>query len=131
MVKVVWARRGWQFWDLRRTRAAVDTAGISGFGFRVMGSGWRLESLGFGVQVMAGSQGGRRLLSPSDAKVRPMMEVVRGAVFSMLQVQSTQGSSVWCLGSLFHLHTSKAEQGEGFGIQGFWRVGGGDAMVVV
>eukprot|EP00850_Spirogloea_muscicola_P001630 SM000006S19395 [mRNA] locus=s6:507359:509982:+ [translate_table: standard] len=37
------------------------------------------------LRVMGGRQGGRKLLSPADANVRPMMEVVRGAVFSMLQ----------------------------------------------
>ncbi|GBG81183.1 hypothetical protein CBR_g31858 [Chara braunii] len=37
------------------------------------------------LRVMAGKEGGRKLWSPADEKVRPMMEVVRGAVFSMLQ----------------------------------------------
>lgn len=35
---------------------------------------------------MAGKMGGRKLVSPADANVRPMMEVVRGAVFNILQV---------------------------------------------
>ncbi|KAJ7571023.1 hypothetical protein O6H91_01G145500 [Diphasiastrum complanatum] len=37
------------------------------------------------LRVMAGKVGGRKLLSPTDKHVRPMMEVVRGAVFNMLQ----------------------------------------------
>lgn len=46
------------------------------------------------LRVMAGSRGGRRLLSPSDAAVRPMMEVVRGAVFSMLQAMAGMPASL-------------------------------------
>jgi 16S rRNA G966 N2-methylase RsmD len=38
---------------------------------------------------MAGKVGGRKLASPADLNVRPMMEVVRGAVFNILQVDST------------------------------------------
>jgi hypothetical protein len=38
------------------------------------------------LRVMAGKVGGRKLVSPADMNVRPMMEVVRGAVFSILQV---------------------------------------------
>jgi len=37
------------------------------------------------LRVMAGKVGGRKLVSPADANVRPMMEVVRGAVFNILQ----------------------------------------------
>jgi 16S rRNA G966 N2-methylase RsmD len=35
---------------------------------------------------MAGKAGGRKLVSPADMNVRPMMEVVRAAVFNILQV---------------------------------------------
>jgi 16S rRNA G966 N2-methylase RsmD len=35
---------------------------------------------------MAGKAGGRKLVSPADMNVRPMMEVVRGAVFNILQL---------------------------------------------
>ena len=41
------------------------------------------------LQVMAGKVGGRKLASPADLNVRPMMEVVRGAVFNILQVGFT------------------------------------------
>lgn len=37
------------------------------------------------LRVMAGKVGGRKLASPADLNVRPMMEVVRGAVFNILQ----------------------------------------------
>lgn len=37
------------------------------------------------LRVMAGKAGGRKLASPADLNVRPMMEVVRGAVFNILQ----------------------------------------------
>ncbi|CAM6124492.1 unnamed protein product [Calypogeia fissa] len=37
------------------------------------------------LRVMAGRCAGKKLTSPADAKVRPMMEVVRGAVFNILQ----------------------------------------------
>ncbi|KAG0632070.1 hypothetical protein M758_1G301900 [Ceratodon purpureus] len=37
------------------------------------------------LKVMAGKVGGRKLASPADLNVRPMMEVVRGAVFNILQ----------------------------------------------
>jgi 16S rRNA (guanine(966)-N(2))-methyltransferase RsmD len=37
------------------------------------------------LRVMAGKAGGRKLVSPADMNVRPMMEVVRGAVFNILQ----------------------------------------------
>lgn len=36
------------------------------------------------LRVMAGRCAGKKLTSPADAKVRPMMEVVRGAVFNIL-----------------------------------------------
>lgn len=37
------------------------------------------------LRVMAGKVGGRKLASPADLNVRPMMEIVRGAVFNILQ----------------------------------------------
>ncbi len=40
----------------------------------------------FGIQVMAGKSGGRKLVSPADMNVWPMLEVVPGAVFNILQV---------------------------------------------
>ena len=44
-------------------------------------------------QILSGERRGRRLLSPSDRNVRPMMEVVRGAVFSIIQsVMACPGS---------------------------------------
>lgn len=44
-------------------------------------------------QVMAGRCAGKKLSSPADAKVRPMMEVVRGAVFNILKVSELVQSS--------------------------------------
>jgi len=40
----------------------------------------------FGIQVMAGKAGGRKLVSPADMNVWLMLEVVPGAVFNILQV---------------------------------------------
>jgi len=37
-------------------------------------------------QVLGGKVRRRKLLSPKDRNVRPMMEVVRGAAFDILQV---------------------------------------------
>jgi len=37
------------------------------------------------MRIISGRYGGARLLSPNDENVRPMMEKVRGAVFSMIQ----------------------------------------------
>ena len=37
-------------------------------------------------QVISGKASGKKLLSVADSSVRPMMEIVRGAVFDMLQV---------------------------------------------
>ncbi|XP_002977141.2 uncharacterized protein LOC9639054 [Selaginella moellendorffii] len=39
------------------------------------------------LRVMGGKNNGKKLLSPNDSSVRPMMEVVRGAVFNMLQAR--------------------------------------------
>lgn len=46
------------------------------------------------LRVMAGRQGGRKLLSPTGQDVRPMMEAVRGAVFSMLQALAGRPASL-------------------------------------
>lgn len=45
---------------------------------------------------MAGKAGGRKLASPADLNVRPMMEVVRGAVFNILQVGFLRHAWVLC-----------------------------------
>ena len=37
-------------------------------------------------QVISGKASGKKLLSVADSSVRPMMEIVRGAVFDMLLV---------------------------------------------
>ncbi|KAG6544770.1 hypothetical protein Mapa_013796 [Marchantia paleacea] len=45
------------------------------------------------LRVMAGSVAGKKLTSCADLKVRPMMEVVRGAVFNILQSLSGWSAS--------------------------------------
>ncbi|KAL2634036.1 hypothetical protein R1flu_005515 [Riccia fluitans] len=45
------------------------------------------------MRVMAGSVAGKKLTSCADMKVRPMMEVVRGAVFNILQSLSGWSAS--------------------------------------
>eukprot|EP00899_Mesostigma_viride_P013982 jgi/Mesvir1/22585/Mv05006-RA.1 len=46
------------------------------------------------LKIISGSVGGRRILTPRDNSVRPMMEVVRAAVFSMLQSRSGGGGQL-------------------------------------
>ncbi|KAK3235943.1 hypothetical protein CYMTET_53894 [Cymbomonas tetramitiformis] len=44
------------------------------------------------LRIISGKSGGLKLLSPTDENVRPMMEMVRGAVFSMLQAYAGTSS---------------------------------------
>lgn len=46
------------------------------------------------LKVMSGKLCGKRLLSPADQNVRPMMEMVRGAVFNMIQALAGSPASL-------------------------------------
>lgn len=77
---------------MARPAGSVDNASYPSSWARInviFPCGCILKFLDFICQVMAGKVGGRKLASPADLNVRPMMEVVRGAVFNILQVVIT------------------------------------------